>query len=284
MTSIPWPAHLALISIAGLVGWLEARRLATKYPGSRLEDILRRSFHLYVLLPLFLLLLLGSLLLQQMRQVFWDLPLWLQYWSSALTWGGILVIFLLLFSLILPLAFRLRHQDRHKMAVVAVLFIAALEGLMQFLTRPLAPQLTRQENRDGIIMQSSPSSCVPASAANLLRLYGMERSEPELAALFGSTLLSGTSAAQLIYGMRQLGIHGQRRYAPDRDISKIKAPAMLFVDYAGTENHAVALLRADQESVELADPLVGRKRITPKELRKVWHGRAVEFSLSRQGC
>ena len=144
-------------------------------------------------------------------------------------------------------------------------------------TKPLAPSLFDKQTADGIILQSSPSSCVAASAANILKIYGMDTSEKELAALFGTTLMTGTTAAQLVYGMRRIGFEAVMKYIENADISAIEAPAVLFVAYGSTENHAVALLKYSENDIEVADPLSGRKHLSQEQLGKIWHGRALEL-------
>ncbi|MCI5124869.1 MAG: hypothetical protein D3925_10430 [Candidatus Electrothrix sp. AR5] len=182
-----------------------------------------------------------------------------------------------MFSLILTMSFQSRHKDKRKMVGVAICFVIAIEAVQWGFTRPLAPHLYEKLTNDGIILQSSPSSCVPASAANILNIFGRDVSEPEMAALFGTTLMSGTSVAQLIYGLEKINIKSSRKYIKEADLSKIKAPAVLFVDVGKPENHAVVLLGYTQDKVNIIDPLIGKKNFTLEELQHIWHGRAVEL-------
>ena len=281
MTRIPIIFHICIFFLALFAGRLEAGRLTKKYPKTRPEDILKHSAHLYVLIPLFLLLFGNNLILQRTRHIFWYFPLWLQYYYSAVTWGLILLILLFLFILILTLSFRTRHKDRRKMVGVAVCFVIAIEAVQWGFTRPLAPRLYEKRTSDGVILQSSSSSCVPASAATILNdFFDRNVSEQELATLFGTTLMSGTSVAQLIYGLETLGIASSRKYIKDADLNKIKAPAVLFIDVGKPENHAIVFLSFTQDKVEIIDPLIGKKNYTWKEFQQIWHGRAVELQNS----
>lgn len=74
MTRIPFMLHIGVMCLAVFAGWLEARRLFAKHPGVKLESILRTSFHLYVLIPLFLLLFANNLLLQRSPHIKLGLP------------------------------------------------------------------------------------------------------------------------------------------------------------------------------------------------------------------
>ena len=276
----PWLNVLLLLS-AVVVGWLEARRISGRVGGERLEVIVRKEPHLYVLLPFFFGLFAINLLLQRRPLLMWDWPLWLQYYYSALTWGSILAVFGVLFAFITTLSFQRDHRDRWKFVIAAIIFVAVIQAVQWVYTKPLAEDLYEKKTSDGAILQSSFSSCVAASAANILCVYDRPRTEKEVATLLGTTLVTGTTAAQLVHGMGKIDVLCRMVAIPGAEIDKVNVPAILFVDYVDSEDHAVALLGISPDGVELVDPLFGRKFLSSDELRKIWHGRAVEFDLTK---
>jgi len=279
MIALPLWLNVLLLLSAVVAGWLEARRISGRAGGKRLEVVVRKEPHLYVLLSFFFGLFAINLLLQRRPLLMWDWPLWLQYYYSALTWGCILAVFSFLFAFVTTLSFQCDHRDRWKFVIAATIFIAVLQAVQWVYTKPLAEDLYEKKTSDGAILQSSFSSCVAASAANILSVYGRPRTEKEVATLLGTTLVTGTTAAQLVYGMGRIEVLCRMVAIPEADIDKVNVPAILFVDYVDSEDHAVALLAISPDGVELVDPLFGRKFLSHGELRKLWHGRAVEFDL-----
>jgi predicted double-glycine peptidase len=279
MVGIPLWLNILLIIGFVLVGSMECRRLFAKDASLKMKTVLRRAPYLYILIPLSLILLVVANL--NRPALIWNLPLWIQYHYTALTWGGILAIFAFVFSLATIVAIRTHHGERWKIVIAGILLIFVIEIIQWNYTRPIAPRLKNIVASSGTVMQTSNASCAAASAASIARSFGIQKTEKEMAELFGTTV-AGTSGAQVIYGMRKIGIASKKVEVPDSDSERLKFPAMIFIDnqFTGPESHAVAYMGVNQDKAEILDPLEGMRLLTKSQLAKIWHGRGIEFRLN----
>ena len=97
MVGIPIWLNILLILLFVALAIVEYRRLISRDPSLNMKTVLKRAPYLYVLIPLSLILLVIANL--NRPRLIWNLPLWLQYHYTALTWGGILGIFAFFFSI-----------------------------------------------------------------------------------------------------------------------------------------------------------------------------------------
>jgi ABC-type bacteriocin/lantibiotic exporter with double-glycine peptidase domain len=148
-------------------------------------------------------------------------------------------------------------------------------------TEPVAPELVERVS-DGIVMQMSGASRAAASAANLVRAYGIERTEREIAELLGTTKF-GTSPAQVMEGLGKLAFSCAKAVHADLDPRRVRVPAVLLLPPGAGSNagHAVLLAGLDGDDVLVLDPLAGRQRLTRVELGRRWKGHAVECERRR---
>lgn len=281
MVGIPVQLNILLIILFILAGFLECKRLLSKDPGLDMKTILKKAPYLYVLIPLSVIFLIAANLNRPCLT--WDLPLWLQYIYTALTWGAIIAMFAFTFSLASVLAFRTEHRERWKVVIAGALFIGVVQIMQWNYTRPIAPKLKDIVGSSGLVFQSNDASCAAASAANIARMFGIQKTEKNMAELLGTTA-AGTSAAQIIYGMRKIGFSCRKVEIADSNPQKIKLPAMMFVNnqFTGPESHAVTYVRFTNGKAEIWDPLEGKLLYSKSELAKVWHGRAIEFSMDEE--
>ena len=278
------PLWLNILLIIGfiLLGSMECRRLFIKDSNLDMKTVLKRAPYLHVLIVLSLILLVVANL--NRPRLIWNLPLWLQYHYTALTWGGILVIFAFVFSLASAVALRTQHRERWKIVIAGILLIFVIQVIQWNYTRPIAPRLKDIVATSGTVMQTNNASCAAASGASIVRTYGMQKTEKQMAELFETTV-GGTSGAQVIYGMRKIGFSCNKVHVSESNPEKLTAPAMLFVDnqFTGPESHAVAYMGFNKDKAEIFDPLEGRRLLSKNELAKIWHGRGIEFRLKRGG-
>ena len=265
-----------------LVGLMECRRLFRKDGNLDVKTVLKRAPYLYALILLSLILLVIANL--NRPRLIWNLPLWLQYRYSALTLGGIIAIFAFVFSLASAVAMRTRHRERWKIVIAGILLIFVIQLVQWNYTRPIAPRLKDIVATSGTVMQTSNASCAAASGASIVRTFGMQKTEKQMAELFGTTVV-GTSGAQIIYGMRKIGFSCNKVDILESNPEKLNAPAIIFVDNqsTGPESHAVAYMGFNKDKAEILDPLEGRRFLSKSELAKIWHGRGIEFGLEREG-
>jgi hypothetical protein len=279
MVGIPIWINIVLILIVFLFGFLEYKRLSAKDPTLDLTTVLKKAPYLYVLIPLSLILLVVANL--NRPTLIWNLPLWLQYHYTALSWGGILAIFAFVFSLAAAVAIRTHHRERWKIVIAGILLIFVIQFIQWNYTRPIAPRLKDIVASSGTVMQTSNASCAAASGASIARTFGIQKTEKQMANIFGTTV-GGTSGAQVIYGMRKIGFASKKVEVPDSDPERLKSPAMIFIDneFTGPESHAVAYMGFNKDKAEIWDPLEGRRFLTKNQLAKIWHGRGIEFRLN----
>jgi len=253
-----------------------------RWPTLTLKTALKRAPQLYLILPAILLFVGAQLLLKQYPALSWEMPLWLSYYYTALIWGGIMSVFAFGFSVTVYIAFASRHVRRWSLGLCSLALLGAIELIQREYTRPIGPELKEQE-RDGVVLQSSGVSCASASAANLLRAFGIRKTEREMAGLFGASV-AGATDAQVIYGMRKLRIRCERVEAPSDDISAIGAPAILAIDNAATgpESHAVLFAGYARDKVVILDPLVGKRVLTREMLARQWSGKAIRCERPAQ--
>jgi predicted double-glycine peptidase len=282
MVGIPLWLNIMLIIGCIFLGSVECTRLFKKDANLEMKTVLKRAPYLYVLIPLSLILLVVANL--NRPRLIWNLPLWLQYHYTALTWGGILAIFTFIFSLASAVAIRTRHRERWKIVIAGILLIFVIQVIQWNYTRPIAPRLKNIVATSGTVMQTSNASCAAASGASIVRSFDMQKTEKQMAELFGTTV-GGTSGAQVIYGMREIGFSCNKVEVSDSNPENLSAPAMVFIDnqFTGPESHAVAYMGFNKDKAEIFDPLEGRRFLSKNQLAKIWHGRGIEFGLKRGG-
>ena len=109
MTGIPITLNILLFFLFIIVGFIESKRLIGQYPNLRLEEVLKKARYLYLLMPLNAMLLFIALLTD--TAFLWNLPLWLQFHYLSIMWGGILSIFVFIFSLTCFICFHKRRLN-----------------------------------------------------------------------------------------------------------------------------------------------------------------------------
>jgi len=166
----------------------------------------------------------------------------------------------------------LRHMSA---ALVRFVFAMQLLFLILLLCAPYAkPVLApiqiafRDQWRDGICIQSTPSTCGPSSAATILKYFGLSASERELA-LECYSYGGGTENWYVARALKRRGLDVS--YV----VSKMQPTGLPFPSIAGTEvgglggaGHFVAILGREGERYVVGDPIVGKLLMTIGDLRK----------------
>jgi len=104
-----------------------------------------------------------------------------------------------------------------------------------------------------------------------------------MAKTLGTTMF-GTCVAQVVYGMEKFGFSCQKIYVQESDLNAVNSPALLFVDHpaTGQESHAVGYMGRVGVKVDIWDPLSGKLLMDVEELRKIWHGKAIEIRRKKR--
>ncbi|MFC1858191.1 cysteine peptidase family C39 domain-containing protein [Thermodesulfobacteriota bacterium] len=279
MVRIPVTINILLIGFFLVFGILVSRKAIKKYPDLKLETVLKKIPSFYILLPVPAIVFGINKFLQYKPTLLWNVPLWLQYHYSSITWGMILGLLTFIFSFASFLAIKTDHRQKYHLIVAGLIFITAIQSAQWVYTRPIAPQLEEKVNRDSVIIQTSFVSCGAAAAANILKAFGINKTEKEMANLFGTSVINGTSAAQVVYGMRKLGFNCRMKFDENRDTLIINPPALLYFGKgtAWAKFHAVAFMGYQDGKAEIRDPINGKAYLTKEQLEKEWSGYCIEF-------
>ncbi len=268
-----WDVALLLIGIAVGVG--HGIRLIRRVPTVALETVhhhLRGA--LYVILAL-MVAVVGLSLAGMVRATARGMPLWLQLLHPFLKWGVLCATFAYLGAVTLVVVWHSRHPKRGRLVFAITTLSAAMVILRVQINRPIAGELGVWQAEDGVALQSSGSSCVPASMANILRQFGEDVGERELAVEMGTTAWGSTHGRVAL----SLWLRGYRcRVMSSGALPTLHLPAALSVDHpaTGPESHMVALMAFDGKVAEVWDPLEGKVDFAPSELGAIWHGLALE--------
>lgn len=161
----------------------------------------------------------------------------------------------------------LRHpQVRQRLGKLLVpvvgLFTAALP-FVKPLVGPLRDSIFAETWRDGVCLQSTPSTCGPASAATVLRHFGIAATERELARECFS-IRTGTENWYLARALRRRGL--DVRFAVSNPTNMRWDPPAIVGVTADGYGHFIPLLSITNGLVEVGDPLVGRERLKTEDL------------------
>jgi hypothetical protein len=197
-------------------------------------------------------------------------------------------------ALVSGMAFR--RMSGHVLRRCALL--APLIGLAAFdLVRPLLGVSPPVRNRweSGVCRQTSEYSCSPAGAATLLRYYGIETSEKEMADL--CLTREGTATAGIYRGLKLKSAAGHMSpkafHCGIEELRKsLDSPVILTVylnkgdtsdpryeklwGWAPGVRHTIVLFRfLPNDRIEVGDPGVGREAWNLEALRVLWHGNGI---------
>lgn len=147
-----------------------------------------------------------------------------------------------------------------RVAVPAVFVVIMLVPFMKPILEPLNVAALQDKCKGTVCLQSSGSTCGPASAATLLRGLGISVTERDLA-IESYTYPGGTEVWYLAEAIRRRGVGTKFVFSDDT----LPSPSIAGVRMGG--GHFIAIERATQEAVTFVDPLTGESTATPAELR-----------------
>lgn len=131
--------------------------------------------------------------------------------------------------------------------------------------------------QDGICLQTSPYTCVPASAATIIRMLGDNVTERELAQAAGTTS-RGTEVWYLTRALRKRG------YEPDfgivKSLRQAPVPSVVGVKL-GSIGHVVVLLEKNDKGVVIGEPLRGRHEYNWKTFQRLYRPTGTYITIER---
>ncbi len=134
------------------------------------------------------------------------------------------------------------------------------------LTTPLNTENISDRWKDGICLQSTPSTCGPGSAATLLHALGLPGDEATLA-LEAHTSASGTEIWYLARTLRARGAEVSFRTTnPNPEALPYPAIAGTRIGGPGGIGHFIAILGREGDQYVVGDPSTGRVLLSPSEI------------------
>ncbi len=155
--------------------------------------------------------------------------------------------------------------------IVGIVFIHGLMILMTLgiavpyakpVLAPVDADVYRNTWRDGVCIQST-ASCGAASVATILKHYGIETTEKEIA-LECYTYVAGTENWYLARALRRRGLKVTFRI--DRPVPKELAVPCIAGVNMGAAGHFITILENNGDSYVVGDPLVGRATYSKEDL------------------
>ncbi len=159
----------------------------------------------------------------------------------------------------------LRGRWRVSMASACLLLLAAL--FVPYAKQFAAPLPMTERWKDGVCLQSTPSTCGPASAATLLSAWGVPVSEAELAREAYSTW-SGTENWYLRRAIERRGISCEYVFTGTPPVA-LPYPSIAGLRLGPQSGHFIAILGPAREGggYDVADPLYGRGIVRQRDLQ-----------------
>lgn len=134
--------------------------------------------------------------------------------------------------------------------------------------------------RDGVVLQSTGFSCLPASAATCLLSLGIPATEAALA-VEARTSLNGTGMGPMLIPLNRrlsgTGWEARQERRTWESLPRDGSPAALSVDWHGIP-HVIAFLGFEGNLAVIGEPLdEGRVLRTREELERDWSGEGIFF-------
>lgn len=149
-----------------------------------------------------------------------------------------------------------KHTRASGWAIPTLAFLGVTLPFLKPLLAPLDHSTLVDRWEGEICLQSTASTCGPASAATIVQFLGGRSTESELA-LAAHTSSSGTEIWYLIRALRPLGYEGTARCAVAR-LDEVHLPAIAGVRNKNTgAGHFVAIIQHKDNRWLIGDPLAG---------------------------
>lgn len=156
--------------------------------------------------------------------------------------------------------------------IASVIWFSILPFVMPVIMKNRLLSLPMIINADGVCFQSTDYTCGPAAAVTALGKLGFYAHEGEIAYLSYTNPITGTfpscleSAIRSQFANRGLDCH-YRRFKSIDDL-KDAGPTIVVVKSTFLWDHCIVVLNVDGRYVYLADPVLGKVRVTRWQLEK----------------
>ena len=138
------------------------------------QSLLSGAFHIYLALPALVALPIANVYAGTNPSLQWQMPAWLQLHWAGLSWGVVSGVMAYVFGFCSVAA--AVTGDRWKWPVVyfGAAFLTLIQVYARWSSIPHLPPLGRPSiSQDGVILQTTPFTCVPAAGANVAAILGL---------------------------------------------------------------------------------------------------------------
>lgn len=203
----------------------------------------------------YLALMLLALNVPQMQM----LPLEWRFHGMRVTWTLMRVLLLGACGVAMTISWYTARRQMIAVLLLGAIGLSSFTAVEAYFLAPIADSLRDNLRSNGVYEQTSLSSCAPAAMATLLRVWGIDATESQIARL-ASTSRMGTTMPQLIIAARSIGLDGLELDSTWEEMQQINRPGILGVWLDGNRKlpHAVALLALTDTTATIADPARGQ--------------------------
>jgi len=199
------------------------------------------------------------------------------YWATASRARFVILSVATTVGLTAPLSRLPRRSERLIVCAVMVVVVAWF-SVMPFLVPALIQDelsnLPTRVDSQGVCFQSTAFTCAPAAAVTVLRRLGLPAHEGEIAILAHTSPVAGTlpgclkTALQNRYG--DAGLKCEYRHFDSMEQLKDAGLTLAVIKDSFLTDHCVAVLDVSDETVTLADPVLGEMRMSRRQFEKLW--------------
>lgn len=131
--------------------------------------------------------------------------------------------------------------------------------------------------------QTNEYYCGPATVKMILEMYGIAKSQKQLARELKTTIKSGTSHKEItkILSKYRIPFKEKRKNGKIKELRNIPANEIIFTcRYLPEERtgHYVIVKKIESKSINLIDPYFGKnKKLSLNYFKKTWHGTHVPY-------
>lgn len=201
--------------------------------------------------------------------------------------------YLLGFVVAMVLASPLSRLSRKRDRAVIILFITAtvfVGSIWPFLApifnRSQLAQLHTRFDASGVCLQSTGYTCGPAAAVTALRRLGLSADEGEIAILSQTSSFTGTSPDLLAEALRQKygsqGLVVRYRFFKNLDQLQQAGLTLAVVKFSFMVDHFVTVLKVNNSTVTIGDPLNGLETIPCDKFLKEWRFCGIVLKIKTQ--
>lgn len=166
-------------------------------------------------------------------------------------------------------AWTVRRGLRVRPLLPGLLLVGLFIPYLKPVVAPLDLTGLAAECRDGVCLQSTPSTCGPSSVASILRLFDIEETEKTLARE-AYTSSGGTENWYLARALRRRGFSVEY-VVLDRPVAKLPFPSVAGVVLPGGIGHYISVLGETGTTYVVGDPMHGKVSVPKSRPGAAYH-------------